>query len=181
MTPLLFILTASEVEAAEKSGGLPQMDVASFPGQLFWLAVFFLIMYLAMSLVFLPKMGRIIEERNNRIADDYDQAAESKAQAEEAEKAYFQALSDAKAKASAIAAETRASLDEEIAAMQAENDAKLGSQIKSAEARIIEMKNQATAKVREAAQETTKALVEVLIDETPTGEAVEAAVAAAVK
>jgi F-type H+-transporting ATPase subunit b len=170
------IVSAADKEVAEGGGALPQLDFATWPGQIFWLAILFFIMYLLMDRVFLPKMGRIIEERNNRIADDYDQAAELKSQAEEAEKAYLQALADAKAKASAIAAETRASLDEEIAGMQAENDAKLATQIESAEARIAEMKTQAATKVREAAQETTKALVEALIEETPADDAVSSAV-----
>ncbi len=176
MTPYLLIL-ASGAEAAEK-GGLPQMDAATYPGQLFWLAVFFLVLFLALDQVFLKKLGGIIEERRNRLADDYDQAEEFKNQASEAEKAYIQSLNDAKAKAASIAAETRASLDKEIAEMQAETEAKLAARLEAAEASISEMQTKATAKVKEAAVETTQALVEALLDEKPTPDAVNNAISA---
>ncbi len=179
MTPVLLFL-ASGAEAAESSGGgLPQMDTSTYASQLFWLAILFAGLYWAMDRIFLKKLGGIIEERRNRLADDYDQAAELKAQAQDAEKTYIQALNDARAKASSIAAETRTMLDKEIAAMQAETDAKLSGRVQAAEASIAEMQVRATAKVKEAAVETTQALVEALIDEKPTQDAVTAAIAAA--
>lgn len=177
----ILLLVVSEAEGAESSSALPQLDTSTYPGQLFWLLICFGGLYWLMSSVFLPKLGGIIEERRNRIADDYDQAAELKRDAEEAEKAYLQALSDAKAKAASIAAETRAELDGEISGMQAEMDKKLSTRIAAAETRIAEMKTQAAAKVSEAAFDTTRALVEALIDEMPAEDAVKAAVVTATR
>ena len=176
MTPYLLIL-ASGAEAAGKSG-LPQMDASTYPSQLFWLAVSFLVLYLAMDQIFLKKLGGIIEERRNRLADDYDQAEEFKNQAADAEKSYLQSLADAKAKAATIAADTRASLDKEIAVMQAETEEKLAEKLQAAEASISEMQTQAATRVKEAAVETTQALVEALIDEKPTPETVNNAISA---
>lgn len=177
MTPILMIMAAPLQEGVEaESGGLPQMDAYWYPSQLFWLAIAFLLLYWAMDRIFLPRLGGIIEERRNRIADDYDKAADFKREAEDAEKAYRQALADARAKAAAIAAETRASLDEEIAGMQAEMDEKLAGQIAAAEERIARMQAAAEEKVAEAAIETTKALVEVLIDEQPDDAVVKGAI-----
>ena len=177
MSPILMIM--APVQEAGESAGLPQMDTSTFPSQLFWLAIFFLALYIAMDKVFLPRLGGIIEERRNRIADDYDKAAEFKREAEEAEQAYLQALNDARAKSAGIAADTRAALDGEIAGMQAEMDEKLNGQVAAAEARIAEMQAVAEAKVSEAAVETTKAIVQVLIDEQPDDAAVKAAIEAA--
>jgi len=177
MMPILMIM-APATEAAEASG-LPQMDVSTYPSQLFWLFISFALLYWLMDKVFLPRLGGIIEERRNRIADDYDKASEFKREAEEAEEAYRKALADARAKAASIAAETRASLDEEIAGMQSEMDEKLNQQITAAEARISEMQAAAEAKVSEAAVETTKAVVQLLIDEQPDDAAVKNAIEAA--
>jgi F-type H+-transporting ATPase subunit b len=162
--------------AAESSGGLPQLDFATWPSQLFWLALTFGVLYWLMAGRFLPAIGGAIEERRDRIADDLDQASEFKRQAEEAETAYNQALADAKAKAQSIAADTRAEVDAEIAEMQKETDEKLGQQLEKAEARITEMKAEATAKVEAAATDATRAIVEKLIDEVPTNDAVARAV-----
>jgi len=169
--------TAEKAEDAS-SGGLPQFDASTFYGQLFWLAITFSFLYWIMSSFILPRLGGIIEERRDRIADDLDQASEFKRQAEEAENAYNQALANAKAKAQGIASETRSELDGEIAEMSKDADNKAAAALEAAEARIVTMKTQATAKVREAATETTKAIVEALIDEHPTDDAIAAAMPA---
>lgn len=182
MSTLFFsIAAAAAAEAphgAEEaaSGGLPQFDPSSFPSQLFWLAVTFGFLYWIMASMVLPRLGGTIEERRDRIADDFDQAAEFKRQAEEAERGYNQSLADAKAKSQAIAAEKRAEIDAEIAKMQAEADAKDEVTLKAAETKLGELREAATVKIRDAASDTAKNIVAVLIDETPTDDAVTTAV-----
>lgn len=170
--------TAAEAHGESGGAGLPQFDPSSWPSQLFWLAIFFGLLYWLMSTVFLPKIGGTIEERRDRIADDLDQAADFRQQAEDAEKAYNAALADATAKAQAIAAETRDELGAEIAEISADAEAKAAAGVAAAEARIADMKADAAAKVREAAIETSRAVVNALIDETPTAEAAAAAMPA---
>jgi F-type H+-transporting ATPase subunit b len=165
-------------EAAE-GAGLPQLDPAHWPSQIFWLAVTFAALYLLMARHFLPRIGAILEERRDRIADDLDRAAESRRLAEEAEAAYQRALADARARAQAIAAEAREEVGVEIASMQEDAEARLADETAAAEARIAEMKESAAAKVREAAAETTRAIVETLLEESPTESAVGAALARA--
>ncbi|MEL7492011.1 MAG: F0F1 ATP synthase subunit B' [Pseudomonadota bacterium] len=164
--------TAETAEEASGGGGLPQFDPSSFYSQLFWLAITFAFLYWVMSSFILPRLGGVIEERRDRIADDLDQASEFKHQAEEAENAYNKALADAKAKAQSIAAQTRDELDAEIAGLNADADAKAAAAVEAAEARIHDMKEQASAKVRDAAVDTTRAIVEALIDERPTDDAI---------
>jgi F-type H+-transporting ATPase subunit b len=178
---LVSVAAAGAVEAHEEaaSAGLPQLDPSSWPSQLFWLALTFGVLYWLMAGRFLPSLGGAIEERRDRVADDLDQASEFKRQAEEAEGAYNKSLADARAKAQSIAADTRAEMDEEIAGLQAETEAALENQLAAAEARISTMKKDAAAKVREAAAETARAVVETLIDEAPADEAVSKAIAAA--
>lgn len=173
------LIAAGAADAVQKeaaSGTLPQLDPTWWPSQIFWLAVTFACLYFLMAGRFLPAIGGVIEERRDRIADDLDQASEFRQQAEDAEAAYNQSLADAKAKAQAIAADTRNEVDEEIAEMQADTDAKLQGELEKAEARIDEMKRAASAKVEEAAGDATRAIVERLIDETPTDDAVARAV-----
>lgn len=185
MSVFAFVSTAAEVAGeahdAASSGGLPQLDMAWWPSQLFWLALTFGILYWLMAGRFLPAIGGAIEERRDRIADDLDQASDFKRQAEDAEDAYNKSLADAKAKAQGIAADTRGDVDSEIAEMQAETDTALQDQLEKAEARINTMKQEASAKVDAAAADATRAIVERLIDEAPTDDAVQRAVANAAR
>ncbi|NNL90396.1 MAG: F0F1 ATP synthase subunit B' [Marinicaulis sp.] len=174
---MIISAAAAAGEAGADSAGLPQLDPTWWPSQLFWLALTFGGLYALMAGRFLPAIGGAIEERRDRIADDLDSASELKTQASEAEEAYNTSLADAKAKAQSIAADTRAEVDAEIAKMQAETDEALEKQVVAAEARIGEMKSEAQTKVRAAAVETARAVVETLIDETPTDETLSGAVA----
>lgn len=173
---VILAAAAADAHGEAAAGTLPQLDLTWWPSQLFWLAVTFGILYFAMAGRFLPAIGGAIEGRRDRIADDLDQASDFKRQAEAAEEAYNQALSDAKAKAQGIAADTREKVDAEIAELQSETAASVEKQIAAAEARIAEMKADAASKVREAAGETASAIVEALIDEAPTGDAVARAI-----
>lgn len=173
------VADVADAAGVESEGGLPQLNSETYASQIFWLLIAFLVLYLLMSRIFLPRLGGVIEERRQRIADDFDKASEFKRQAEEAEASYKQALADAKARASRIAQETREQIDGEIKAMQAETDSKLEAEIEAAEARIAETSAKAAATVKEAARETTRAVVMALIDETPSDDAVDAALASA--
>lgn len=166
---------AAEAAEAGGGGGLPQFDTSTFASQVFWLLLSFIVLYLLMARIFIPALGGVIEERRQRIADDFDKAAEFKRQAEEAEAAYKKALSDARARAARIAQETRDQIDAEIRTMQTETDAKLEAEITAAERRIAETSAKAAETVREAARETTRSIVMALIDETPSDDAVDAA------
>ncbi|MBB4658752.1 F0F1 ATP synthase subunit B' [Parvularcula dongshanensis] len=158
---------AAEPVPGEQEGGLPQLDASTYASQIFWLLLTFGALYFVLSRIFLPRLGGVIEERRNRIADDYDQAAEFKRQAEEAQAGYEKALADAKARAASIAAETRASIDAEIAEMEEENDARLDAKIHAAEARIAETAERARDAVFQAARETTREIVSSLTGEAP--------------
>lgn len=181
---IIAMAAAAAADVAEKgasgaeSGGLPQLDTSTWPSQIFWLIVTFGFLYWVMSAYILPRVGGMIEERRDRIADDLDQASEFRHQAEDAEAAYNTALADAKAKAHSIAADTRDKLDSELAEMQADADAKATAAVEAAERRIAEMKKDATTKVQEAAIDTTRSVVEILIDERPTDDAIASAMKA---
>jgi len=150
-------------DAHGASETFPPFDPTYFSSQLFWLAITFVVLYLVMSRLAIPRIGAVIEERRDKIADDLDRAAELKLESEAAVAAYEKALADAKAKAAAIAAETREKLDAEIAAMQANVDAQLDEKLVAAEARIAESKAEALGHIREIAAETGEAIVAQLI------------------
>ena len=64
------------VHAAEHGGGLPQLDALTFPSQIFWLIVCFATLYYLLSKRALPRVGDILEARQERIAADLDRAAQ---------------------------------------------------------------------------------------------------------
>jgi F-type H+-transporting ATPase subunit b len=85
---------------------VPQLEVSTFVPQLFWLAVTFVVLYLLMAKIGLPRVGGLIEARRKRIDDDLARAAQLKTEAEVTLAAYQQALAAARAQAQAAVKQT---------------------------------------------------------------------------
>jgi F-type H+-transporting ATPase subunit b len=142
---------------------MPQLDYHDWAPQLVWLAISFAALYLIMARLALPRIATVLEERRDRIATDLDQAEQLKKQTEEAIAAYEQALAEARARAHAIAQETRDKLGAEVEAERAEVEATLAETLAEAEARIQASKDTALAHVDEVAAETAQMIVKQLV------------------
>jgi F-type H+-transporting ATPase subunit b len=162
-------------------GAFPPFNKTTFASQLFWLVIAFTLLYVLMAKVALPRVGGIIESRQKRIADDIAEAGKLKVQSDEAIAAYEKALADARARAQAIANETR---DKQAAAAEATRkklEAELNAKLAAAEETIATTKQAAMANVRGIAIDTAKAIVERLIGTEPSDKTVAAAVSDALK
>jgi len=142
---------------------MPQLDFTTYATQLFWLTITFVSLYLFLARIALPRIGGIIEQRRDRIADDLDEAARFKAQTDDAIAAYEASLAAAKAKASGIAQETRDELSAQTDKERDKVEAMLNEKAKQAELRIAKTKKQAVANIKEVAAETAQAVVQKLI------------------
>ena len=85
---------------------MPQLDIATFPPQLIWLAITFLILYGLMAWLALPRVGGIIAARRTRIDGDLEKANAMKAETDAVIAAYERALAQARQQAMATLKET---------------------------------------------------------------------------
>jgi len=170
---------AAEAAHSGSSGGLPQLDFATWPGQIFWLLVTFGVLYLILSRSVLPRIGGVIEDRRDKIADDLDEAARLQRQAEDAGTAYEKSLADARAKAHTIAQDTHDAINAELAQESDAAEAQFAEKATEADARIRAATDAALANVKSVAEETASALVEKLAGAAPSATAARAAVDAA--
>ncbi len=85
-------------QEGDHSGAFPPFDSATFPSQILWLAITFGLFYIFLKRVALPRLSDILEHRSDRIAQDLDQAARMKEEADEAIAAYEQELAEGRAK-----------------------------------------------------------------------------------
>lgn len=146
----------------EESGVFPPFDPTYFASQLFWLAIFFVLFYLLMSRWILPRIGSIIEERRDRVADDLDTAQQLKAQADETRAAYEKSLADARAKAHSLAVETKAKVSAEIAAETEALEAEIAARTVESEKALDKARKKALGEVRGIAATTAAQIAETL-------------------
>ena len=144
------------------TGAFPPFDPTYFASQLFWLAIFFVLFYLLMSRWILPRIGSIIEERRDRVADDLDTAQQLKAQADETHAAYEKSLADARAKAHALAVETKAKVSAEIAEETAALEAEMAARTAESEKALGKAREKALGEVRGIAASTAAEIAQSL-------------------
>lgn len=162
-------------------GVFPPFNPQTFASQLFWLVIAFVLLYVLMAKVAIPRVGAIIENRQKRIDDDIAEAGRLKQQSDEAVAAYEKALADARSRAQTIANETRERQQAAADASRKALEDQLNAKLAEAEKTIAATKQAAMSNVRGIAADAAKAIVERLIDKRPADNVVDAAVAGAIK
>jgi F-type H+-transporting ATPase subunit b len=160
---------------------MPQLVAEDWAPQLIWLLITFVLLYLLMVYVALPRIGKVIDARAAHIAKDLADAEALRRQTEEAIAAYEQALAEAKQQAHAIIEEGRAKLKAETDAERAKLDKELGKKSAEAEARIEKAKNAAMKDVNAVASDVAADIVRRLIGAAPPKAEIDKAVEAARK
>jgi F-type H+-transporting ATPase subunit b len=144
---------------------MPQFDPAVWPTQLFWLAVSFVVLYLLMARVALPRISSILEEREFRIGDSLRRAESLKQDAEAAVAAYEKLMADARAKAQEQVHSVREGAARDAAERHAELNDRLSTEVAAAETRIAAARDHAIGELRGLAVEVAGAAVERLAGE----------------
>jgi len=155
---------------------MPQLDLSTFTPQLFWLAVWFVVLYLLMAKIGLPRIAVAIDARRQRREDDLARAGRLKAEAELANAAFLRTMATARAEAQALLKETGDRLAAEAAQRQRALAADLSSQIAAAEQRIADTKEAALSEVRGIAIDVGRSVVEKLTGSAPEAASLAAAV-----
>ncbi|MBX3522427.1 MAG: F0F1 ATP synthase subunit B' [Xanthobacteraceae bacterium] len=166
----------------EHPGGkapFPPFQGETFPSQIFWLTICFVALYVLLSRVALPRLGRVIAERNAKIEGDLEAANRLRNDSEAAQAAYEKSLADARTKAQTLASESQAKAASEAEAQRKELEAGLKAKLDAAEAQIAKTKSAAMTNVRTIAVDTAGVIVERLTGKAPAPQAVERAVDAA--
>ena len=158
---------------------MPQFWMEDFAPQMVWLVISFIALYLLMARVALPRVADVLETRHGRIADDLDQAAQLKSQAETVIVEYEAALTEARENAQATIAQATHEAAQAAEKRNAEIAEALAAEAAAAASRIDAAKAEALAELRGVAAELALAAAERLLDAQVAQADVDAAVDAA--
>ena len=167
--------------AIAAGGGLPQLEISTYSSQAIWLVISFIALYALMNAIALPRIGEVLEERQNRIDDNLAKAEDLKTQAEAAASAYEKSLTGARAQASDAIREVKEKASTEAHDRQAKLTAELSENIRQAEASINDAKVEALSGIEAVAVDVASAAVSKLINEPANENAVSSAVSTALK
>jgi F-type H+-transporting ATPase subunit b len=172
--------TSAHTEVPHEKGPFPPFESKNFPSQIVWLGLSFVVLYVLLSKVALPRVASILEARKRRIEIDLADAAKAKSDSDAAIAAYEKSLADARARAQALAAKTHQELAAQSEARRKELEAALAVKLADAEKQIEATKASAMKNVSAIAADAAGSIVERLTGVAPDKAAVERAVSASI-
>lgn len=159
---------------------MPQLDFATYPPQLVWLAITFTVMFVLMWKVIVPKISDALEARQMRLEEYLKKAEDLKREAEATLAAYENALAEARSEAHNQIQKIQADLHEAAAKEEAELTEKLDAKLAESEKAIAAEVDKAMESVRGVAVDIAGAAVERLSGGSQDQATVEKAVDAAI-
>jgi F-type H+-transporting ATPase subunit b len=173
--------TTAHTEAAAHGREFPPFEKDTFASQLVSLLIAFAALYLIVSRIVLPRVGGLLDERQNAIDGDLSAAQKLKDDSDAALKAYESELAAARSRAQAIGSETREKLNAASEAERKTLEDRLSVKLAEAEKTIASTRTAAMGNVRGIAADAAAAIVQRLTGMAPDGKSVDSAVDASLK
>lgn len=146
---------------------MPQLDATSFPSQLFWLMVSFVLLYVVLARFLLPRVQAVMAARAHTMESDIAQAEHLQSEAARASEQYEKGLAEARMKSQALLAQTRVEIAERSAKRQAELETLTEKKLAESDAAIHAAKHAVQDKLAPVAGDLASLIVEVLVHQKP--------------
>jgi F-type H+-transporting ATPase subunit b len=177
----LFILiigffTTSEINLLAAEAGMPQLDPTYWASQAFWLVLIFTALYLVLSNLFIPKIKDSIDNRENKIKDDLDEAQKLKDLAEQKLKEYELTIENAKKEVQKIIFESKNKLNLDIKNKKKKIEKEMEIEIKSVEKEIESLKKESLKNISAISEEMASKVIEQISGEPMNQSSVKAAI-----
>ncbi len=153
-------LMAVEKELFAAEAGMPQLDPKYWASQTFWLIVVFLALYIAVSKYFLPIIKKNLDDRENKIKDDLEEARNLKEISEKKQFEYLKIIENAKKQVSKVILESKNKLDNEINAKKIIIEKDIEKEIEKAQKEILNLKKDSIESINQISEEVTLKLIE---------------------
>ena len=170
------IFITSQINLLAAEAGMPQLDPTYWASQAFWLVLIFAALYLVLANLFIPKIKSSIDDRENKIKDDLDEAQELKNLAEQKLKEYELSIEEAKKEMQKIIFESKNKLNSEIQSKKKVFDKEIEIEIKNAEKEIEILKKNSLKNISAISEEIASKVIEQISGEPMNQSSIKAAI-----
>ena len=155
---IALIAIQGDLYAAE--AGMPQLDPKYWASQAFWLILVFTVLYFSISKFYLPKIKNNLDDRENRIKDDIEDANKSKELSEIKFREYIKILENAKKEVIKIQIESKANLDKDIHVKKEKIEKEIEKELIQAQKEITELKKNSISDIKNISKEIAANIIE---------------------
>ena len=142
--------------------GMPQLDPKYWASQAFWLILVFTILYISISKFYLPKIKNNLNDRENRIKDDLEDANKFKELSELKLKEYEKILEDAKKEVIKIQIESKNILDKDIKSKKESIEKEIEKEIINAQKEIKDLKKSSVSDIQKISENIASNIIETI-------------------
>ena len=171
---LVLLTICTNLFAAE--AGMPQLDPKYCASQAFWLILVFTILYISIAKFYLPKIKNNLDNRENRIKDDLDDANKFKELSETKLKEYKKILEDAKKEVIKIHMESKNILDKNIKTKKETIEKEIEREILKAQKEISELKKGSISDIQKISENIASNIIETISGDKLNESSIKAAV-----
>ena len=157
---LLVTLTALNTNLYSAEAGMPQLDPKYWASQAFWLIIVFIILYISLSKFYLPKIKSNLDNRENKIKEDLENANKFKEQSEAKLKEYGLILDKAKKEVNKIHFDSKTALDKDIQSKKEIIEKEIEKEILKAQKEISELKKNSISSIQNISENITANIIE---------------------
>ncbi|MFL2889832.1 MAG: hypothetical protein ACJZ4O_03155 [Pelagibacteraceae bacterium] len=173
------LVLQTNINAAE--AGMPQLDPEFWASQAFWLILVFTSLYLIISKIFIPKIKNGLEDRENKIKDDLDNAKSFKENADIKQKDYDLIMNNAKKEVQKILFESRNKLTSDIQLKKKKFENEIDKEIKKVQEEILNLKRDSIQDVEKISTEITSNIIENISGDKLNESSIKAAISQSLK
>jgi len=157
---LIIAVLAIKADLFAAEAGMPQLDPTYWASQAFWLILIFSILYISIAKFYLPKIKSNLDDRENKIKDDLDDANKFKELSEIKFKEYEKILEDAKKEVIKIHIDQKNLLDKDIQLKKATIEKEIENEILKAQKEINELKKSSVSDIRFISENIASNIIE---------------------
>ena len=173
---LIIAILAVQNNLFAAEAGMPQLDPKYWASQAFWLILIFTILYISIAKFYLPKIKNNLDDRENKIKDDVDDANKFKELSESKFKEYEKILADAKKEVIKIQIESKNILDKDIQSKKEAMEKEIENEISKAQKEIDELKRSSLNDIQNISENIASSIIENISGDKLNESSVKAAV-----
>ena len=144
---------------------MPQLDPKYWFSQGFWLIITFVMLYILIAKLFIPKIKNNIDDRERKIKDDLEKAKSYKENSEIKNKEYEQVIEKSKKEISKMIYDTRKKLEKDIQNKKQVIEKQINDEIKKTENEIKILKQNSLSSIEKISEELTSKIVHEITGE----------------
>ncbi len=157
---LILVLTTIYTNLFAAEAGMPQLDPKYWASQAFWLILIFSILYISIAKFYLPKIKKNLDDRDNKIKEDLDEANKLKDLSEKKFREYEVILENSKREVAKILLESKNALNKDIQSKKDSIEREIDDEISKAQKEILEIKKNSISSINSISQEIASNIIE---------------------